>query len=274
VGTIALLLAAFILVWLVPRGPEIGNATGTDTGTGTGLTAGGPQADAPASKTQYQPIGAPSMATISDQPHISVSGQGIVSARPDMVELQVGVQIQRDSLDAAQAEAVDKMNAVINQLKASGVAENDISTAQYSVEPVMDYRDNQSPRLIGFRVTNIVNAKLRDISKAGKTVDDVVRSGANTVYGLRFSFSDPTALTKQARERAMQDAKAKAEQLAGLSGVSLGAPIMISEGVVNVPPPVMELDARAAQGASGVPTPIQPGNQEIRVDVQVVYAIK
>lgn len=213
---------------------------------------------------------------IIDQPRISVRGTGIVSAKPDMANLQVGVQIQRDSLDAAQSEAADKMNAVVNQIKAAGIDEKDISTAQYNVEPVMNYRENQPPVVTGFRVTNISLVKIRDLNKASKLIDDLVKSGANTIYGLSFGFSDPTAVMKQAREQAMADAKAKAEELARLGGVGLGAPIVIDEGGANVPPPIMERGMAAggdmAQGAA--PTPINPGQQEVRVEVSVSYAIR
>src|SRR5207253_5161702 len=124
------------------------------------------------------------MAHISNQPHISVHGSGTISAKPDMANLQLGVQIQKDKLEDAQSEAATKMDAVTKQLKGAGVEDKDISTAQYNVEPVMNYPQNGSPTVTGFRVTNIVNVKLRDLSKAGKLIDDLVGSGANTVYGL------------------------------------------------------------------------------------------
>src|SRR5438874_884203 len=128
----------------------------------------------------------------------------------------------------------------------------------------------------GFRVTNIVNVKVRDTTKAGKLIDDLVASGANTVYGLSFSFSDPSALMKQAREQAMKDAQDKAAQLARLGNVTLGAPIMIQDGGSNTPPPVVMASARdsMAAGAAAPPTAINPGQQEIREDVSVLYAIK
>lgn len=216
------------------------------------------------------------MAPILEQAHISVRGSGVVSAKPDMVNLQVGVQIQNSSLDSAQSEAATKADAIMNQLKAAGIAEKDISTAQYNVEPVMNYRDNQPPEVTGFRVTNIMNVKIRDISKAGKLIDDLVKSGANSVYGLSFSFSDPTAVMKQAREQAMNDAKAKAQELASLGGVALGAPLVIEDAGANVPPVIMDQSMAAGAErslAAGAP-PINPGQQEIRVDVTVTYAIK
>ncbi len=282
-GGAALLLGAFVLVWLVPRGPEASVAQTKPAASELqqenqalkGVLAQTASGTAVAGSTK---AGEASMSGIplSEQPHISVRGTGVISAKPDMANLQVGVSIQNPSLDAAQAEAATKMDAVTKEVKAAGVEDKDITTAQYNVEPVMDYRPNQSPTVTGFRVTNIVNVKLHDLTKAGKLIDDIVKSGANTIYGLSFGFSDPSALTKQAREAAMKDAQDKASQLAGLSGTTLGAPLTIDDGGANVPPPVMDAMANsAATGKASAPqTPINPGQQEVRVDLSVVYGIK
>lgn len=272
VAAIGLLLAAFMVVWLVPRGPETGDAkeqAGGNTQTSGSSTK---SANAP---SNFQ-AGASSMAPISDQAHIAVHGTGSISAKPDLVNLQVGVQVQKDKLEDAQSEASSKMDAVMKQLKGASVDDKDISTSQYNVEPVMNYNPNQAPTVTGFRVTNILNVKLRDSAKAGKLIDDLVSSGANTLYGVSFSFSDPSALMRQAREQAMTDARSKADQLATLGGVTLGAPILIEDGGSNTPPQPMMLGASDMQKSmAGAPaTPINPGQQEIRVDVSVQYAIK
>lgn len=283
VAAVLMLLGAFAVVWLVPRGPGIGSAEVTSSpgssSVGSGPQSGGVQSGQPATQKDLSTIGAqnmtPSAAPIQDQPHITVRGTGSISAKPDIANMQVGVAIQKASLDEAQAEAATKMNAVMDQLKAAGVAEKDISTSTYNVEPVMNYRDNQPPTVTGFRVTNIVNVKLLDLTKAGKLIDDVVKSGANTLYGLQFGFSDPTAVMRQAREAAMNDAKAKAGQLAQLGGVVLGTPILIEEGSSNVPPPMMEAADSAVRSTAGAaPPPISPGQQEVRVEVSVIYGIK
>ena len=268
VGAVALLLGAFVVVWLLPRGPETGSANVANTSGKTSQVE---------TKAPNAPAQAPSSAPISEQAHIAVQGTGTISARPDMVNLQVGVQIQKDKLEDAQSEAATKMDAAMKQLKAAGIDDKDISTAQFNVEPVMDYQPNVAPRVTGFRVTNIVNVKVRDTAKAGKLIDDLVASGTNMVYGLSFSFSDPSALMKQAREQAMKDAQDKAAQLARLGNVTLGPPIMIQDGGSNTPPPIIMKSADMAAGAAremAPPTAINPGQQEIRVDVSVMYAIK
>lgn len=277
-----LLLAAFTVVWLLPHGPGTSDAsvqTSTDVAGGSTYSSGqigGPVASGKSTSDYVlgQTQGTGSAAT-TDQPHISVRGTGNVSAKPDMANLQVGVQIQQTSLDAAQSEAATKSDAITKQLTAAGIADTDISTAQYSVEPVMNYSDNQPPTVTGFRVTNILNVKIRDISKAGKLIDDLVKSGANTIYGLSFGFSDPSAVMQQAREQAMGDAKAKATQLAGLGGVTLGQPLIIEDSGSNTPPPPVPMSVdQATKSAAAPATAINPGQQQVTVDVSVVYAIK
>ncbi len=283
-GTVAgtaLLLGAFLVVWLMPRGPETGNAEVQTQVKEQAKENKNMQndlaksANAPAAGGGFAQVGAPSGAPISEQPHVSVRGTGSVSAKPDIANMQVGVQIQNKSLDAAQSEAATKMDAAMKKLKEAGVDDKDVSTAQYNVEPVTTYHENQPPEVTGFRVTNILNVKLRDISKAGKVIDDLVSSGANTIYGLSFGFSDPAALVTQARDQAMKDAGAKADQLARAGGVGLGTPILIEEGLQNVPP--VPLDAAPSAGiarGAAPPTQINPGQQEVKVEVNVVYSIK
>lgn len=283
IAAVGVLLAAFVVVWLVPRGPETGEASSTNPGSAAQAPAGGSIVSpnqGSANKTDYTQAGGPSMApnyaAVSDRAHITVRGTGSISAKPDMATIQVGVQIQNTSLDTAQTDAANKMDAIMKQLKDAGIADKDISTSQYNVEPVMNYRDNQPPEVTGYRVTNIVSVKVRDLTKAGKLIDSLVSSGANSLYGISFGFSDPSALMKQAREQAMQDAKDKAQQLATLGGVGLGAPIVIEDAGSNMPvAPVPMADAGMAAGQSKMAsTAITPGEQEIRADIAVTYAIK
>ncbi len=276
IGTLAgilLLLGAFLVVWLVPRGPEATTAETQTTGQTSTKSGNAPAGSVNSVNTAQE--GMVNGSSVSDQPHISVRGTGIVNAKPDMANLQVGVSIQKTSLQEAQNEATTKMNAVTEQLKAAGVADKDIATSQYNVEPVMNYQDNKPPEVTGFRVTNIVNVKVRDLSKAGKLIDDLVQSGANTIYGLSFGFSDTSALMKQAREAAVNDAKDKAGQLASLSGVTLGGPLAIEDMGANVPPTARDAMASKAPPMSGAAAmPVNPGEQEIRVDLNIVYGIK
>ena len=160
--------------------------------------------------SQASGMGYAPSATPSEQPYISVRGTGIVSARPDMLTVQIGVQVDNASLADAQWDANTRIDAAMKLLAAGGVADRDISTARLAVEPVYTYEGNKPPRLNGYRVTNFLNVKFRDIAKAGKLLDSVVAAGVNRIQSMSFSFSDPIASLKAARDAAMADAKQKA----------------------------------------------------------------
>lgn len=247
-----LLLMALVTVWLFPQ-------------------AGSARVQGAASSLGYAPVGAP----LSEQPYISVRGMGIVSARPDMLTVQIGVLVENASLADAQWDANTRIDAAMKLLTEGGVADRDISTARLAVEPIIVYENNKPPRQTGYRVTNILNVKLRDISKSGKLIDSVVAAGVNKVQSLNFSFSDPAALLKQARDAAMSDAKAKAQQFATQGSVGLGLPIVIQDAGANTLPKSNTpfFDASNA-GAMPPTTPINPGEQEVKVEVSVLYAIK
>jgi uncharacterized protein YggE len=206
---------------------------------------------------------------------ITVSGQGIVQGTPDIANISLGVSALADSVAAARTQAATSMNAIIDSLKNNGVEEKDIQTTQLSIQPEYDYTDGRQ-LLRGFRVTNTVNAKLRDVDRTGEIVDEAVEAGGDdtTINGIGFSIDDPEELKKQAREQAVADARARAETLAQASGVSLGSPVTISES--SYTPPIF-LEGRAAADAAGAPvpeTPIQVGELDVVVDVTITWDIQ
>jgi uncharacterized protein len=210
----------------------------------------------------------------SQQTGIWVSGTGEVTATPDIAILTLGVQAQEATVKAAQSEAAVAMNAVMNALKSNGIADKDIQTQWYSISAVTTWDDKtREQTTIGYSVSNTVTAKIRDISKAGTIIDAVADAGGNLtrINGISFTVEDPTAYNSQARQKAMQDAAAKAQQLANLAGVTLGKVIYISEGSSSTPQPIRYSDVAVGASAS---TPISSGELDITIAVQVGYAIQ
>jgi uncharacterized protein YggE len=200
---------------------------------------------------------------------ITVSGDGSVLAKPDTAHVTLGVQIQNAELSAAQSQASDQMNAVLASLKQSGISDDNIKTVNYSINVNQDYSKGTG-EVTGYTVINMVDVKITDIDKLGAIIDAAVKAGANNVGGVQFSVENMDALVQQAREQAMADAKSKAEQLAKLGGVTLGAPVSISEGTSMPPQPMAARDAMSvASGAAAAP--IQTGQNEITVSVTVSY---
>jgi uncharacterized protein YggE len=212
----------------------------------------------------------------SQQTGIWVNGEGKVTVTPDIATLWLGIEAQATTVAEAQAQAATAMATVMAALAENGVAEKDIQTQYFSIYQVTKWDDNKDEQVvIGYRVTNMVTAKIRDIEQAGPIIDAVATAGGDytRVNNISFSVDDPDPYYEEARQKAMADAKAKAEQLADLAGVSLGKPTYISEGTVY--PPVVYRDVgMEAMAPVPVPTtPISPGEIELTLNVQVAYAI-
>jgi uncharacterized protein YggE len=203
---------------------------------------------------------------------VSVVGQGIVLAQPDTARITLGVDITQPSLAQAQAEAAQRMDAVIAKLKADGIADSDIRTVSYNVTPQYDQRGDQSqPVLRGYQVQNMVEVKTTNVAGLGALLDDAVGSGATRIFGINFEASDMEALKGQARDQAMSNAQAKAQQLAKDAGVTLGRPIAVDESDTGG---VTPLRAPAAAQAAAPTTPIQPGQLQISTTVRVTWSIQ
>lgn len=206
---------------------------------------------------------------------IWVSGSGTVTVFPDVAILSLGVEVQAPTVAIAQAQAAVDMDRVINELKANGVAEEDIKTRQYNIYPVRRWIDDREV-LIGYRVTNMITVKIRDIENTGVIIDDVVRAGGDSIRinSIGFTVDEPETYYDEARQKAMEDAKDKAAQLASLGDVTLGKPTYIGEGSFYIPVRYDNALKEAADAGAIPPTPISPGEMEISLTVQVVYAIK
>ena len=210
----------------------------------------------------------------SQQTGIWVSGTGEVTVTPDVAILTLGVEAQEKTVKEAQSEAASAMAAVVAALKTNGVADKDIQTQWYSISPVTKWVEETSEQITtGYSVTNMVTVKIRDISKAGTIIDAVAEAGGDLtrINSINFTVDDPTAYYNQAREKAMQDAKDKAEQMATLAGVTLGKPTYISESGGYIPTPYYLKDYAEGGSAS---TSISAGELDITIMVQVGYVIE
>ena len=210
----------------------------------------------------------------NQQEGIWISGQGVVTVTPDIATLRLGVEAQAATVAEAQSQAAEAMDRVMTALTENAVAEKDIQTQHFSIYPVTRWdKDDEEQVIVGYRVTNKVTAKIREIDKAGAIIDAVAEAGGDLIRidSINFSVDDPSAYYEEAREEAMADAKAKAEQLAELAGGSLGKATYISESSY-VPPPIYRQDIYE-EAVPGAETPISPGEMEVSLTVQVAYAL-
>ena len=210
------------------------------------------------------------------QEGIWVSGTGKVYATPDVAILSLGIESQETTVAAAQANAAEAMDKVMDALKDEGVKEEDIQTQRFSIQKVTRWDSSkEQEQVIGYRVTNIVTAKVRDVEKAGQVIDSVAAAGGDLtrIDSIGFTVDDPTPYYTEARAQAMEYAKAKAEQLAGLAGMKLGKATYITESSYVPSPNYISRDYAMAEEAGSVPTTISAGELEITTNVNVAYEL-
>jgi uncharacterized protein len=207
---------------------------------------------------------------------IWVTGTGEVTVVPDIAVVNLGVYVQMETLEAAQAQAAESMAAVMAVLESYNIDEKDIQTSNYSVSPVWTWDDNSNRILVGYSVSNTVNVKVRNTDDTGSFIDDVVAAGGEytVINGISFTVDDTEAYYTAARAEAIANAIAKATQIAELTGVTLGEPTYIVDNSGNYSPIYYYPTYDTAVKGEGASTSISTGSVDISVSVQVVYDIE
>lgn len=196
-------------------------------------------------------------------PTVTVVGTGTAAGTPDQASMSFGVEVTSGSAAAALSQESAAARKLLNALEAAGIAQKDIQTQWLSL-----YRD---PQRGGFVASSSVSATIRDLSRAGSTIDAAVAAAGDSVTlgGISLSISDTSGLMAAARKDAVSDAQSRAQQYAQAAGLKLGGIVSISE-TDSSPSPIFY---GAAQAAPAAGQPIEPGQQTLRVAVTVVYAL-
>lgn len=205
---------------------------------------------------------------------ITVAGEGQVFGAPDQAQINTGVVTDGPTAKDALARNSARMSEVVASLKKMGIESKDIQTSGFNLSPVyLPQTPGQAmPRIGGYQVSNNVAVTIKDLAKLGEIMDQVVQMGSNSVGGVSFSIANPKPLMMQAREAAIQDAKARAEAYAKAAGVSVGKVMTISEQVAPMVQPVPVYAMRAAM-AESAPVPVEAGQQQVSLNVTVVFEI-
>lgn len=205
---------------------------------------------------------------------VSVSGHGQVNVPPDTASVNIGVDVIKPTLGAAQEQATAQATAVIEALKAEGIADEDIQTDYFSVNILRDYSENADPTAItGFEIINQLRVTVRDTDQLGALLDAAVSAGANSIYGVNFYVDDQTAAASEARVEAVANARAKAEELASAAGMTLGPVVAIAEGTTPVVSPAFGM-GRGGGMAMDASVPVEAGSTTVSVDVTVTYELR
>ena len=207
----------------------------------------------------------------TDPPAISVTGEAMVSVPPDLALIDGGVTTEAKTAREASEANNAAMGKVLLALKGASIPEKDIQTQRLSLQPQYAANRTGPNAVVGYRASNRVSIKLRDMTLVATTIDLLVGAGANEIGGIQFTVAQPSKLLDDARTQAIADARRKAEIYARAAGVTLGAPVSISEEGTSRPMPLRRM---AASYADAAPTPISQGEETLRIGVAVSYAIK
>ncbi|MBP3084572.1 SIMPL domain-containing protein [Mycolicibacterium fortuitum] len=197
---------------------------------------------------------------------VTVVGSGQVQGVPDTLTADVAMEFTAPDVSGALNQSSQRQQAVIDALTGSGIDRKDISTTQVSVQP--QFTDST---ISGYRASNAVKVKIRDTAKASQTLALIASTGgdATRINSVDYSITDDSDLVRDARARAFDDAKNRAEQYAGLSGLDLGKVISISEQPGGSTPPPPTPMPRAAMQA----VPLEPGQQTVDFSVTVIWEL-
>ena len=227
----------------------------------------------PTAEQQAVPVTAPA----ETQRAITVVGVGRVNLVPDIAKINVGVEERAATVSEAKSTVDQRMEAILAALKELNVADKDIQSSYYSIyyeqepyQPVAREGGSSAEPRGAYRVSSMLEITVRDVEKAGDVLNALVTAGANQVYGVNLTVSDDQKWQNDAREKAIADAQARAQEFARLTDVELGQVLSVSEVIGGAVPYV----AYAERGMGGGGGGISPGELEMSTQVQVTFAIR
>jgi uncharacterized protein YggE len=204
-----------------------------------------------------------------DTRQVTVVGAGHVQGTPDTLTVNASIEFIAPDATGAMNQTSERQTAVINALVDAGIDRKDISTSQVSLQP--QFAGGDSTAIIGYRASNSIDVKIRKLDAASEALGLIVSTGgdATRINSVNLSFEDDSQLVTDARSRAFNDAKDRAEQYAQLSGLGLGKVLSISEAAGSTPPTPMPY----SRGAEMAAVPVEPGQQTVSFSVTVVWEL-
>ncbi len=203
----------------------------------------------------------------------SVVGEGKVDVVPDIAYVDLGISVNNvANVQDAQRQIDQINNKIVDAMKNLGVKKEDIKTSNYSITPNYSYEGNEN-KITGYNGIVTITVKAHDPQLASRIIEQATAAGANQVQGSRFVVDDPSKYRKEARDKAIQNAKDQAKQISQDLGIHLGKITNIVESTGSVQPnPIMYADKAVGLGAGVAAAPdIEPGNQSITSVVTLYF---
>lgn len=222
---------------------------------------------APAVVAQPAPPAAATQGT-----RLDIVATGEVTRVPDIVRINAGVVTQAPTAVEAIRQNAARMERVRAALARAGVAPRDIQTSNISLQPDYRHAENQPPQLIGYRASNEVNVRFREIAESGRILDALVAEGANQINGPNLGIDRPEAALDEARVAALANARARAELYARAMNMRVHRVLLVSESGATLPPPMPMQRMRA--GMSEADTRVEAGEQVLSVSLTVSFELE
>ncbi len=207
---------------------------------------------------------------------LSVSGQGEARVAPDEATVRLGVTRQADRAQQAQELVNESATKILAAMGRLGIRPEDISTSQLTLFPVYAPQNPQreeEPKIVAYRASNIVSVRLTKLDLVGRVVDAGLAAGANQVEGVHFGLRNDLAAREQALKQAVAEARQKARTIAAALDVQLDRVIEVQESGVSIMHP-MFTGGGLAMAREAAPTPVSPGQVEVRAGVTIRYRIR
>jgi uncharacterized protein len=204
---------------------------------------------------------------------ITVDGTGKVTTKPDVAQVSLGVLSESATVKTAQADNTKKMNDIIAAVKSLGVSADDLTTTNYSISPKIDWTTGKQ-NIVGYSVSQNIEVKVRDLDKVGDVLAKGSELGANQVGGIQFTLDDPKQAQADARYKAIEEARQKADVLAKQLGLTIVKVVSFFENnLLSNPVPMYAKANDMAMG--GAPAPqIESGTQDVVSNVSVSFEVK
>ena len=205
---------------------------------------------------------------------LDISATGEVTRVPDLAIISAGVQTLQPTATAAIEENAAKMERVRTSLRRAGIEDKDIQTSSISLNPEYQYDQNRPPRLTGYRASNTVNVKFRDLKRTGAILDALVAEGANTINGPNLTIDKPESALDEARAKAIANGRARAALYARALGMQVARLLSVSESGGYAVPPPMPMVMMAQERGAAADTKIDPGTQQLQVTVSMSFELR
>lgn len=204
-------------------------------------------------------------------PSVRVTGEAVVSAKPDKAEVSIGVLARGETARAAAEEAARRLSSALAEIKKAAGPKAEVRTAGYNLYPI---HGGQKGKIAAYHARHTLQIVLEDLDRLGPTLDAAVRDGANEVGQVEFGLKDRAAVEREALGRAAERARAKAESAAAALGAEVSRVTLLEEGGAEHMPPPRPLFRMAMMEASAdAQTPVEPGSIEVRASVVLTAEI-